>query len=466
MLPEECTVKHRAVFVALTLVLVALNARAAPDPHFDAEQGWGQAYKDQWGLHRVNLSTATPAGAEVVVAVIDTGLDFFHPDLTRERIWRNAKEPLNGLDDDGNGYVDDGYGWDFVHQDNIPWDDSGHGTHVAGVIAANSDNGLGISGINPAARIMVLKAMNFTGHGRSSHIAEAIGYAVDHGARVINISLGGLRRTEIEDHAIAYAVSRDVVVVIAAGNLQADILDVGIAGAPGAITVGASGLNDERLAFSNYGSQLDLLAPGLEILSLRARRTDFAWLSGVADYEPGSNYVGEMSAYYRATGTSFAAPFVAGAASLLLSQNPDLTAAQVRRMLLQSAKDLDIPGVDSVTGHGLLDIGSALAADPEFFIDAYISGVQSGAVKGEPAAAVLGTAQAGTFASAQIYIGQGPSPEKWRKVCDRLSRPVRDEILCLIPVKELAGAKQWIIRLVVDDESGRSSENRFALTMG
>lgn len=439
---------------------------ASPDPYFDGQAGWGQPYPDQWGLQRVNFDPGTPPGSEVIVAVIDTGLDFFHPDLTRDRIWRNQNETLNGVDDDKNGYVDDVYGWDFVHQDNNPWDDSGHGTHVAGIIAANGNNGIGIRGLNSSAKIMVLKAMNFTGHGRASHIAEAIGYAVDQGARIINLSLGGLRRSAVEDHAIDYAVSRDVVVVVAAGNLQVDIQDAGLAGAPGAITVGASGLDDERLPFSNYGQGLDLLAPGFDILSLRARRTDFAWLSGVADYTPGENFVGELSAYYRATGTSFAAPLVAGAASLLVSENPQLTAIQIRRLLLQSAKDVDIPGVDAVSGHGLLDIQAAIRADPEFYIDAVIASVTAGQIDGKPAARVSGTAQADVFGSAQVYIGRGPAPDQWQKACSELTRPVEEGILCLIPVSELSGTKQWILRLVVEHGNGRRSENRFALTMG
>lgn len=439
---------------------------AQPDPYYQGRASWGQEHADQWALQRVNFTPDIVADEAVVVAVIDTGLDFFHPDLTRDRVWTNVNDPRNGLDDDNNGFVDDGYGWDFVNQDNNPSDDSGHGTHVAGLIAANSNNGIGISGLNSKAKIMVLKAMNFVGYGRASHIAQAIVYAADNGAQVINISLGGLGRTEIEDAAIAYAVDKGVVAVIAAGNLQQDINTVGLAGATGAITVGASGLQDERLAFSNYGVKLDLLAPGYDVLSLRARRTDFAWLTGAEDYKPGSGFVGKLAAYYRATGTSFAAPMVAGAASLILSQNPTLTPAQVKRMVLGSARDIDVPGLDSVSGYGLLDVKASLSADPEFFIDAFIAGVHPQLVNGKSAAVVTGTAQADQFASAQVLIGQGSSPSSWKKVCRDVAKPVRESVLCHMPAAELSSAKLWTVRLVVSHKNGRTFENRFELRTG
>ena len=172
------------------------------DPNFtqSGRGSWGQVEDDQWAIKRVGFTSDegsawnyVPENASpVVVAVIDTGLDWHHLDISHENIWRNDGEiPDNGIDDDRNGYVDDVIGWDFFARNNRPWDFDGHGTIVAGIIAATQDNDVGIAGINPHARIMVLKAVNNFGTTRASYLAEAIVYAVDNGARIINISVGG-----------------------------------------------------------------------------------------------------------------------------------------------------------------------------------------------------------------------------------------------------------------------------------
>jgi len=138
------------------------------------------------------------------VAVIDSGLDWNHRDFDWNNLWHNDGEIAdNGIDDDGNGYVDDMIGYNFIGHNNKPWDHDGHGTFVAGLIAG-SWNSEGIAGINPAARIMVLKALNSFGHTRASYIAEAITYAVDNGARIINISVGGEGLISLEGRADHY----------------------------------------------------------------------------------------------------------------------------------------------------------------------------------------------------------------------------------------------------------------------
>jgi subtilisin family serine protease len=155
-------------------------AQTPNDPLYTSRGSWGQAYDDQWALKRVMDGAEGPraGGTPVIVAVIDTGIDYRHPDLARERIWRNARERDNGIDDDDNGYVDDLIGWDFANGTNNPWDDSGHGTHVAGVIAATTGNGLGIAGLSDAVHILPLKVLNVFGRGRSAGVADAIYYAV------------------------------------------------------------------------------------------------------------------------------------------------------------------------------------------------------------------------------------------------------------------------------------------------
>lgn len=208
------------------------------------------------------------------MAVIDTGLDWFHPDLPARALWRNDKEtPGNGVDDDGNGYVDDVIGWNFIDGNNKPWDHDGHGTFVAGVIAAGLGNGVGIAGINPAARIMALKALDPFGQGHASAVAEAIAYAADNGASVINLSLGGPTLTKTEQLAVDHARSKGAVVVVAAGNSAAAVADYAPAALPGVITVTATGRRDDRAGFSNWGPAIDIAAPGIDVLSLRGRNT-------------------------------------------------------------------------------------------------------------------------------------------------------------------------------------------------
>src|SRR5262249_35447830 len=139
----------------------------------------------------------------VIVAVIDTGLDWNHRNIASENIWSNPREIAgNGVDDDKNGYVDDIMGWDFVDRDNPAWDYAGHGRFVDGLIAGSRKDKEGMPGVNPVARLMVLKAINNFGHTRASFIAQAIAYAADNGARVINLSVGGKEISEVEQAAV------------------------------------------------------------------------------------------------------------------------------------------------------------------------------------------------------------------------------------------------------------------------
>ncbi|MFQ5881018.1 MAG: S8 family serine peptidase [Candidatus Methylomirabilales bacterium] len=445
------------------------------DPYFHSQGAWGQRYADQWAIQRIGL-TADRASAwqlldpqkaqPVVVAVIDTGLDWNHQDIAWDNIWVNTDEiPDNGIDDDKNGYVDDIIGWDFFHQGNKPWDRDGHGTFVAGVIAATQDNGVGIAGINPHAKIMVLKALNNFGHTRASYLAEAILYAANNGARVINLSVGGKKLTRTEQIAVEYAQAKGVVIVVAAGNEGINVQEFGPAGLPHVITVASTDLHDKRAIFSNWGSGIDLAAPGMDVLSLRARRTDLMRDIPGVKYTAGQAYVGQDKRYYRASGTSFSAPIVAGAASLLLSRDPELTNDQVKRMILQSAKDIEVPGTDQHTGYGLLDVRAALAADPAFFIEARLTRVQPAQEGGQTVVRVSGTADANAFAKAWIEVGPGKHPTKWKQVSRTLTRPVKGGTLDDLAAGHFRGAKQWVLRLIVEHENGKRREARFQLKL-
>ncbi len=233
----------------------------------------------QWGLYKVNAPLAwdeTTGSASVVVAVVDTGVDIEHPDLA-SKIWQNSGEVAgNGLDDDGNGFVDDVNGWNFYY--NYPvqpgYDDGhGHGTHVAGIIAAATNNATGVAGGSWNVQIMPVAVLNENGEGTSFEEAKGIVYAVDEGADVINLSLKADGYSSVEQEAINYALESDVVVVAAAGNDGAEPV-VYPSAHPGVISVGASsfyytsnGIEDTRADFSNYGAGLDVMAPGAEIFS-------------------------------------------------------------------------------------------------------------------------------------------------------------------------------------------------------
>lgn len=270
-------------------------------------------------IHAPDVWTQGITGAGIVVAVVDTGVDYNHVDL-QNNIWTNPREiPNNGLDDDGNGFVDDVRGWDFVANDNDPMDRDreGHGTHVAGAIAAERNN-IGITGVAYNARIMPVRVLNAEGEGTLDDIANGIIYAANNGAQVINVSLGGYTdQTQVED-AINYAGQKGAVVTIAAGNngWTAPISPADSANR-WSIAVGASDRNDRLAEYSNWAGPKPLnylVAPGTNIYSTTPYNT-----------------------YESYDGTSMAAPFVAGTAALVLSANPSLTPEQVASILTATA---------------------------------------------------------------------------------------------------------------------------------
>jgi subtilisin family serine protease len=456
----------------LTLALAAV-ATIPADPYLSSSGSWGQPFADAWAIQRVGMTGGSDSAwrmlgtspQPVVVAVIDTGLDWNHLDFHPSCLWHNPKEIAgNGKDDDGDGRIDDVIGWDFLENTGVPWDHDGHGTLVAGIIAAQHGNGNGIAGINPYARLMVLKAVNNFGHSRASYLAEALQYAADHGARIANLSVGGKGLTEIERAAVADAQNRGVLVVAAAGNDGKSLDGYGVASLPGVIVVASTDPNDEWLGFSNWGSQVSLAAPGLEVLSLRARRTDtMRGMPGI-DYVAGSAYVGKDRRYYRASGTSFSAPIVSGIASLLLSKNPSLTSEDVSRILLHSARDAGTPGVDQHTGYGIVDARSALGADPRFFVEARITEVRAVTTPTGAGVEVYGAADADRFARARLEVGAGKEPASWLPG-PSVSTRVSNGLLGTIPASALSGGSHFTLRLVVEHAGGRTREARFALEL-
>lgn len=245
-------------------------------------------------------------------------------------------------------------GWDFVNQDAHPNDDNGHGTHVAGTVAQTTNNGFGVAGVAFGVTVMPVKVLNAAGTGAYDWIADGIYYAVDNGADVISMSLGGSSGSVTLENAVAYAYNHDVVVVAASGN------DNGAVGYPAAydayvIAVGATQYDESRAPYSNYGSSLDVVAPGG---NTGVDQNGDGYPDGVLQMTFGDTPVDWGYWFYQ--GTSMATPHVSGVAALVLTRNPSLTPDEVRSVLQSTAEDLGALGWDSTFGWGLVDAEAAL----------------------------------------------------------------------------------------------------------
>lgn len=304
-----------------------------------------------WGLKAIHLAKAWPVtkGAGVIVAVSDTGVSSAHPDLVSQ-MWKNPGETgldskgnnkaNNGIDDDGDGYVDDVHGWNFVTNKPSGVDNQLHGSHVAGTIAALPTKNM--TGIAPRAKLMDVSFLSSTGKGSDVNAAKTIVYAVDHGAKIINCSWSGPNQNNLLKKAIDYAESRGVLLIVAAGNSNVDndkkpsypnsydfenIISIGATSSDGG----------SRADFSNYGrDSVELAAPGDGIKSLKP-----------------------IKGYATLSGTSMATPHVAGVAALIWSAHPQYTYSQVKRALMATRPASGWKG-KSVT-EGQLDAELALS---------------------------------------------------------------------------------------------------------
>jgi len=329
------------------------------DPRFD----------ELWGLENIGQTGGVPGAdisadeawdittgsSNVTVAVIDTGVDYKHPELA-DNMWVNKGEiPNNGIDDDGNGYVDDYHGYDFVNFDGDPYDDHGHGTHVSGTIAGTANNGIGVTGISWSSRIMALKFLGANGSGSIADAIAAINYATAMGAKISNNSWGAW--SPFYPQALADAISAaneaGALFVAAAGNSNADVNFTEIYPArialPNVISVAATDANDDRAWFSNYGSTtIHLGAPGVEILSTLPPKRPCTPTS-----------ICLTNGYGIFSGTSMAAPHVAGAAALLKSRFPDLLPAEIKQRLIDTVDIIPALASNTVSG-GRLNVATAL----------------------------------------------------------------------------------------------------------
>lgn len=328
------------------------------DTYFDLQ--WHHNQSNDIDIDSTDAWDTTTGSTGMVVAVIDSGVDLDHVDLAAN-IWINVDEiASNGLDDDGNGFIDDTSGWDFVGNDNDPnpapdsIDNDGdgladggvvHGTHVAGLIGAIGNNATGVSGVNWNVQIMAVRGLDDEGSGTDEDLAQAMEYAADNGADIINLSLGAYGNDSTLQSGIDYAQDRGVLIVAAAGNDTANLNTDPFypACSDGVVGVAATTAADQASSFSNYGDDcVDIASPGSSILS--TLYTDDATNGFTDDY-------GYLS------GTSMATPIVSGAAALLLAANPTFSASDISSALTSTTDDV---GLGSEYGSGRLNVASAL----------------------------------------------------------------------------------------------------------
>lgn len=336
------------------------QAAAFPnDPYFDKQwslnndgsfRSWAKSDAD------VDMPEAwdiTQGSEGVTVAILDSGVRPGHAELAG-RLWINAGEVANnGVDDDGNGYIDDVHGWNMVNESADTRDVLGHGTHVAGIIGANGNNGLGYAGVDWHCKLMVLKVLDDDHSGLYSWWAKAIHYAVDNGADIINMSLGGTTELQTLADAVQYAYDHDVLIVASMQNFNNDVVYYP-AGHALTLAVGSSDPDDRRSTAlagmeaygSNYGDHIDVLAPG--------------------NYIYGLSHFSELDQNTQMSGTSQAAPLVTGIAALVWGHEPDLTLDALVQRLTASAEDgvgdarEDTPGWDRYYGYGRVNAFRAL----------------------------------------------------------------------------------------------------------
>jgi subtilisin family serine protease len=293
------------------------------DADIDAPEAWAAGYT---------------GSSSIVVGIIDTGIDYTHPDLV-DNIWTNPGEvPGNGIDDDANGFVDDVHGYDFVGAgDSDPMDDNGHGSHVAGTIGARGDNGIGVVGVNWDVKLMAIKFLGSNGSGTTDDAIEAVNYAARMGVRITSNSWGGGAFSQALYDAIN---ASGALTVAAAGNSGNSTPRYPAAfDLDNVVSVAATDHNDALASFSNYDpSWVDLAAPGVSVLSTYAGNT-----------------------YRSLNGTSMATPHVSGAAALVLAANPSLSTAALKATLMNSVDPLASLAGKTVTG-GRLNVARAVGA--------------------------------------------------------------------------------------------------------
>jgi subtilisin family serine protease len=402
-----------------------------------------ELFSSQWSLQQINARKAweKSTGKGVVIGLIDTGVDFEHEDLI-DKLWINDKEDinhngrfdpwspdsiidgvsgdLNGIDEDGNGYADDVIGFDHIDQnyvnfgdysnpDAVPEDEGDHGTSVAGIMLASTNNEKGIAGTAPDALLLTSKALDATGNGEADDIANAIVYAVLNGADILNFSFGEVYDSPIMHDAIRFAYASGVTMVASSGNnnwygehYPSDYPEV--------ISVGGSDESGSKFGLSNYGSYLDIIAPGFVIWTLE-----------------------QNNQYSKQSGTSLAAPIVAGIAAMLLELNPNLKPEEIRGIIQATAQDVGDAGWDVKHGAGVADASRAVSNIP--VSDISITSPYDKKVFTYDSLEninIFGSVLTPLFDSYELLIGDGILPDEWRAIQAPVYFQVKDSLLGVI----------------------------------
>ena len=418
----------------------------------------------QWALTKIDAFSAwsiSKGSDTVLVAVIDTGIDYLHPDL-KNKVFINSGEfgvdaygndkRYNGIDDDNNGFIDDYMGWDFTDRVGFPFDSTGgdyldwdndpmdennysHGTAVAGIIGAETNNGIGIAGVAPNIKVLNLRSFDPAGYGEEDDVAAAIIYAVQMGVKVINMSFGDYSFSYVLRDVIRYAYSQNVVLVASAGNSNSPDPHYP-SGYSEVISVGNSTKDDYVAAGSNYGSTLDLVAPGTEIMTT-IRNEKYSGFNG----------------------TSAAAPFITASAALILSKQ-SFTNEEVKQILKSTADDIGEAGWDLKSGAGRLNLNKALAVLAPSVVKV-IHPTQDFAT-GNDTINIFATALSPFFSEYNLFIGEGLNPTSWQQVIANGKNQFSNHNIFNVNLSNLFTDKDttYTIRLVVHQSNGKTIEER------
>ncbi len=416
--------------------------------------------KEQYALEKIKIFDAweiTQGDTNIIVAIIDTGIDFLHEDL-KANLFINHPEDLNkngfldegdinGIDDDGNGFIDDVIGWDFTdrvffpenvsagdyrNRDNNPMDEHGHGTNVAGIIGAVSNNNIGISGSVPNVKMLCIKAFDPNGYGEEDDVASAILYAVESGAKIINMSFGDKTYSKVLRDVIKYAYSKGVVLVSSAGNSSSSDPHFP-SGFDEVICVGASDKNDNIASFSNTGSSIDIVAPGVSVLT-----TD---LDGK---------------YSNKNGTSFSAPYVSSAAALILSKN-NFNNQEIKQILKSTSDDISTSGWDEKSGAGRLNVLRALNVSAASAIK--FNFPQSDYSTDSSSLSVYATILSPFFNKYKLKLGMGFTPGKWEDLISDGTKQVLNEEIFTIDLRNKKDTV-YTLSLEIEFTNGRTTQER------
>ena len=413
----------------------------------------------QWGLSKIKAFKAwniTEGSDSVLIGLIDTGIDYLHPDL-KNKIYINPGETgldknghdkrTNGIDDDHNGFIDDYMGWDFTDRkgfpfdssggdylnwDNNPMDENGHGTYIAGILGAQTNNGIGVAGTAPNIKVLNIRAFDPSGYGEEDDVAAAILYAVKMGVKVINMSFGDSQFSYVLRDVIKYAYSKNVVLVGSSGNDGVDTPHYP-SGYSEVICVGNSTEQDYVASSSNYGSTLDLVAPGTFIMTT-ARHDSYAEVSG----------------------TSASSPFVSASAALILSRG-NFTNEEVKQILKSTADDIESPGWDLKSGAGRLNLYRALSVTAPSIVK-FNNPLQDFSTKAD-SLKISATILSAYFEDYSLYLGTGLNPTNWQALISKGQNQFSDKNIYNLDISNFQDSS-YCLRLVVDQSNGKTLEER------